>query len=495
METFTLENVNCVNFTARRINRYALLIEKGYITAKIADPRRLPKGIPRFDLKKKYVIPGFTDCHTHLVATGIEMQRLDLSTCRSLDDCLQRISAQAKKRKLVFASNWDENSWRFDDSTRLNRRTLDRISRSKPIIMRRICGHYAVVNTCALQRIPRNWKIVDRRNGLLYEDVALNLNDIFMPTDEMLTKAVRLGTNKALQLGITSVHEISIPRRFRILQKLRHKLRVRFAVYLPEKHHKSVIETGLRTGYGDDWLKFAGTKIYVDGSLGARTAALWHSFTNSRRRGNILVSKNALSKLLQSAENNGIQLMIHSIGDRATSTVLDVLRKHTQSGNPLRHRIEHLEILAAESVADIAGLKIIASMQPNFVHRWQNPEGMYHRILGNRYLRMNCFKSLLNAHVKVVFGSDCMPLGPIYGVKGAVGHPSECGRLHIADALRLYTEAGPYATFDEKKKGRIESGHFADLVILNKNPLEEQNLNSLRVEAVMVNGRFAYRHK
>jgi predicted amidohydrolase YtcJ len=132
-------------------------------------------------------------------------------------------------------------------------------------------------------------------------------------------------------------------------------------------------------------------------------------------------------------------------------------------------------------------------MQPNFVHRWQNNGGMYHRILGKRYLRMNCFKSLLNAHAEVVFGSDCMPLGPLYGVKGAVWHPSNCGRLHIADAFRLYTEAGAYATFDEKKKGRINPGYFADLVFLNKNPLKEGNLNSLKVDAVMVNGSFAYR--
>lgn len=359
--------------------------------------------------------------------------------------------------------------------------------------MRRICGHYAVVNTAALRRIPRNSKIVDRKNGLLYEDIALNLNDIFKPSDEMLVKAVKLATKKALRLGITSVHEISKPRRFRILQSLKKRLRVRFAIYLPEKYQKSIIETGLRTGYGDDWLKFAGIKVYVDGSLGARTAALWQPFTNTRRRGNILVSANALSKMLRSAESNGIQLMIHSIGDRATSMVLGVLRKYARSGNPLRHRIEHLEILKTESVADIARLRVIASMQPNFVQCWQSPGGMYHRILGSRYLRMNCFRSLLNAHAQVVFGSDCMPLGPLYGLKGAVRHPSNCGRLHIADALRLYTAAGAFATFDEKKKGRIDPGYLADLVFLNKNPLKAENLNSLKVEAVMINGSFAYR--
>jgi hypothetical protein len=162
-------------------------------------------------------------------------------------------------------------------------------------------------------------------------------------------------------------------------------------------------------------------------------------------------------------------------------------------GNPFRHRLEHLEILTDASVADIGCLKIVASMQPNFVERWQNPGGMYHKIIGSRYTRMNCFKSLLNTRAKVLFGSDCMPLGPLYGIRGAVGHPSTCGKLHIADAFRLYTTAGAYGTFDEKKKGKIEPGYFADMVVLDKNPLIEKNLASIRIDSVMVAGGFVYK--
>jgi predicted amidohydrolase YtcJ len=487
-----LRNAHCINFTKKKAELCSLLIVDGKIEARLMPHVSLAKDILEKDLQGHYVIPGFTDGHTHLISTGIEMQRLDLSHCRSLDECLELVSAQARTRALVFASNWDENSWRHDEGTRLSRQVLDKISKTKPLIMRRICGHYAVVNTMALQRIPKHWKIIDRKNGYLYEDVALNLNDIFVPTDEMLEKGLALATNRALRIGITSVHEIINARRFAMLQKHRSALKLRFAIYLTEKYFDHVIAVGLRTGCGDEWLRFAGVKIYLDGSVGARTAALYRPYADTKGRGNILIPLPRLHDTVRSAEENGLQLMIHSIGDRATARVLSVLEKYLKSNNPLRHRIEHLEILRDASVANIARQKIIASMQPNFLH-WQHPGGMYEKVLGSRYLKMNCFKSLLERHVKVVFGSDCMPMGPLDGLHSAITHPVSSERLDVATAFRLYTETGAYATFEEKIKGRVEPGYFADLVILDKNPLEEKNLRNLKIESVMVGGRFVYK--
>jgi len=490
-QTILLENAHCVDFAKQRVEQSDLYLENGLIKAKIRPAEEKPTGVPRADIKGKYVIPGFIDCHTHLISSGIEMQRLDLGSCHSLDECLQRMSAQAKTRDLVFASNWDENHWRRDERDRLDRRTLDKISRKKPVIMRRICGHYAVVNTPALRRIPKSWKIVDRSRGFLYEDVALNLNEIFRPTDEMLEKALNLAMKKALRMGITSAHEIANPRRFRLLQKNRRALRIRVAVYMTAQYHDHIAASGLQSGYGDDWLKFAGTKVYMDGSIGAMTAALRRPYIHTQCRGKVLVPQRRLDEIVHSAEEHGIQLMIHSIGDRSTILTLKVLKGSLQAGNPLRHRLEHLEMLEDEAINDIGRLKIIASMQPNFTRRWQDDGGMYSRLIGPKYLRMNCFKSLIKAHARVVFGSDCMPLGPLYGIAGAVRHPSACGKLDIAEAFKLYTEAGAFATFDEGKKGKIEPGHFADLIVLNKNPLEEKNLDALRIESVIVDGRFA----
>jgi len=489
-----LKNAHCIDFEKKKTKLCSLLIADGKIEAKLIPHVSLAKDFLEKNLQGKYVIPGFTDGHTHLISSGIEMQRLDLSRCRSLDECLQLVSAQAKTRALVFASNWDENSWRHDEKIRLSRQVLDKISKTKPLIMRRICGHYAVVNTPALRRIPKHYWTVDRKNGCLYEDVALNLSEIFAPTDDMLEKALALATNRALRLGITSVHEISNARRFRMLQEHRPSLKLRFSVYLTEKYFDHVITTGLRTGLGDEWLRFAGIKIYLDGSVGARTAALYRPYADTRGRGNVLIPLRRLHEMVRSAEENGLQLMMHSIGDRSTDLALSVLEKYLKSKNPLRHRIEHLEILRDDSVAHLAHQNIIASMQPNFL-LWQHPGGMYEKVLGSRYLKMNCFKSLHDRHVKVVFGSDCMPMGPLSGLQGAIRHPVSSERLDVADAFRSYTETGAYATFEEKIKGKLEPGYFADLVILNKNPLEEKDLRNLMIESVMVGGRFAYENR
>ena len=491
-DTFILDNALVVDFAKNRSHPCGLLIEHGIIKERVTKHARQPESTSRFDLRKRHVIPGFIDAHTHLIPEGIKMQRLDLGQCRSLEECFERIRADLEKKDVCFASNWDDTSWRAHDPKNLNRLALDRLSKRKPIIMRRVCGHYAVVNTVALRHIPEARKIVDRQRGYLYEDAALNLNDFFPPTDEMMEKAVVLATEKALRHGITSVQEISKPGYFRALQKKKNALKIRFSVYLTEKYHKHVLKTGMTTGYGDDWLRFGGTKIFLDGSVGAHTAALRQPYRDNSGRGKILMTLRRLEWFVDTAESNGIQLMLHSIGDRTTDRILSVLKKRTASGNPLRHRIEHLELLDRESMSDIGGMRVIASMQPNFVIRWQMPGGFYERTLGARYTKMNPFGSLLRNRAKVIFGSDCMPLGPLYGIQGAIAHPSEEERLTVAEAFSLYTEAGAYATFEEKKKGKIEPGYFADLVILDKNPLEKKNLAGLKIEGVMVGGRMAF---
>lgn len=487
-----LINANCVDFARRRIEPCTLFIERGVIVKKMDGRNCRIRSIPTVDLGGQYVIPGFIDGHTHLVPEGIGMQRLDLGRCRSLDKCFQKITANIGKSEFVFASSWDETTWRRGRVTELDRTALDRLSTTTPIIMRRVCGHCAVVNTAALRRIPDHWKIVDRKRGYLYENVALNLNEIFVPGEDMLVKAVRLATTKALRLGITSVHEISQPRYLRVLQKERNRLNVRFSVYLTEKHHEHAVQTGLRSGFGDDWIRFAGTKVFIDGSLGARTAALARPYAGSRMRGNILMPMSRLRRIVRSAEDCGVQLMIHSIGDRATEATLQVLKDNIARQNQLRHRLEHLELLSREAIDDLRRFNIIASMQPNFVRRWQHQGSLYEKVIGERYLGMNCFRSILESGVRVVFGSDCMPLGPLYGIEGAVLHPSSCGRLDTATAFRLYTEAGAYATFDETRKGKLQAGYLADLVVLDKNPLEEKNLTGLKINAVMVGGEFGY---
>jgi len=498
VEPKILCNGHFISFQRHPHPIHALLLNNGLIEKIYLHKERLPHHVKKIDLNGNYVAPGFIDSHTHLIARGIELQRIDLEGCRSLDNCLERLrSGLHKEDEVVFGSNWDESAWDTPQLDILNRYTLDKISKRRPVIMRRICGHFAVVNTKALQLIPKKWKIINRKNGHLYEDAALNLDRIFPIGNSGLERAIELGSAEATAKGITSIHEITNPQRFRLLHKVHRNrgLKIRCAAYIKSQYLEDILASGMSSGFGNEMLRFAGIKVYLDGSVGARTAAFKQFYEKMRTRGMILLSIQELGTIIKTANDNGIQLMIHAIGDRAVAHALKAFKKHISKSNPLRHRLEHVEKLDSSSIRHMAEMNMVASMQPNFVKRWQQPGGLYEQYLGKRYKEMNCFRRLLEAGIKVIFGSDCMPLGPLYGIQGALTHPFPCGRLDPIDAFRLYTQEPAFATFEEDKKGAIEAGRFADLVVLDKNPLTEKNLDTIKIVMVFVGGRIVYRKK
>jgi predicted amidohydrolase YtcJ len=415
------------------------------------------------DLKGAYVLPGFTDSHAHLLAHGIERQRIDLSLCRSLAECLEKLRENLCLEQIIGV-NWDESAWRKGKKEELNKRVLDSIAMDRPVIMRRVCGHFAVCNSAALQMISKEWKVVDRTKGFLYEDAALYLNRVFIPSDAMYFNGLKIAMREANTLGITSIHEITDNQGFSVYQKMKDSLTLRVAIYLqPERVNRGLTSLSMQKR-DDGFLRFMGFKIFMDGSIGARTAAFTQPYRGTRNRGILVTTEKSLIPRIRNAEKAHYQLMVHSIGDRATEATLNAFMRAGLKENRLRHRLEHLELVSRRQVERISEYGLIASMQPNFI-RWQSPGGMYEKYLGARYKQMNCFKTMANASVRVVFGSDCMPLGPLGGIRSAVRHPHQCGKLAINKALQFYTEEPAYATFDEYNKGRIMPGQYADLVV------------------------------
>ncbi len=475
--------------TARKAT---IIIDNGCIERVDIDNKGPSKKDAVHNARGCFIIPAFCDSHSHLLAYGIELQRVRLDECRSSEDCLEKLRANLdESAEDLFGVNWDESSWTDGKKQDIDKESLDRISKKIPVIMRRVCGHFAICNSRALEMIPGNWRIVDRRRGYLYEDASLYLNDIFKPSPDMFEKGLELATSDALSRGVTSIHEIVKPESFRIYQILRSKLKLRTAVYLQEQVDES-IRIGLSSGLGDDMLKFSGIKYYLDGSIGARTAALSKPYEGTRSRGTLLMTKLQLIELIRKAEKNNLQLLLHSIGDRAARLIVDAFRSYGLRNNRLRHRVEHLEYSDQRTIDAMADMNLVLSVQPNFVARWQKPGAMYQKNMGERYRCMNAFARLAKAGLKIMFGSDSMPLDPLFGLTGAVDHPFECGRLSPARALYYYTTAGPYGTFDETKKGILAPGYFADLVLLDKNPLEKQNIGNMEVHVVFLAGKIVY---
>jgi predicted amidohydrolase YtcJ len=496
--TKTLLLTSCVYDPARRLSGIkALLLDGSTIARFYGRVPRLDRDVRTIDLRGKCIVPGFIDSHTHLLSRGLELQYIDLSRCTSFQDCLDRLRHERKFAQTIFGVNWDESLWKTPDHAMLSRNALDRVSTTRPVIMRRVCGHCAVVNTAALRKIPRSWTIVDRKKGWLYEDAALYLNDIFRPDRSMEYKAIELGTKEALCNGITSIHEIGGLHRLSLLQHAQRssKLGIRVAFYVLLQDMDKLIAARIHSGFGDDFLKVAGVKVFMDGSIGARTAALSQRYRHTRSYGKILLSKARLVHIVRVAEQNDLQLMIHTIGDRTTDHVLSVLSRCMDRTNRLRHRLEHLEMVDSPAIRKIARLHLIASMQPNFVKRWQQPGGMYERVIGTHYRQLNPFRILHRSGVKLAFGSDCMPVGPLYGIDGACSHPSTAGRVSRSLAFRAYTSGGAFATGDEKKKGRLKEGMVADLAVLNRDPRTVNNIAQLYVTSTFVAGKRVYNRK
>ena len=310
---------------------------------------------------------------------------------------------------------------------------------------------------------------------------------------------LKLATKKAHMLGVTSVHDAHVDNKqikaYRKLHESR-QLNIRVSMMPGVEYLDEIIDLGLGQGFGDNRLRLGAVKILSDGSIGAETAALKEPYLdNPKEQGMLVWVKDELEEVVLKAHENDIQLAIHAIGDRAVELVLDCFEKaNVEEKKNLRHRIEHCEMLSQEQVEKMAELDLVASMQPNFVGEWGLPGGMYGTRLGKeRAAAMNPFALLKEARVKMAFGSDCMPFGPLYGVHWAVNAPFPSQRISPEDAFKAYTIGGAYASFEEGYKSTIEEGKLADMVMLDGDPFADpSSIKDMTVQLTIFDGKIVY---
>ncbi len=459
---------------------------------------RVGKDIPPHEGEKviecdhrNLLIPGFNDSHSHMAAYGIYLTRPRLEGIRSYEELLDKVEETVRdyeKGKIVIFEGFDQSEW--DVPKIPERRELDKVAPLNPIILRRVCGHLAVANSLALSLLPSNLKGIDWDRGIMYEWVPLNINRIFPLDFEELKLAVLKAQEEMISLGITSVSEFGDRNSFKVYQELERnrqlKVRVNFNFY--ERDMIYLNEVGIQTGFGNQRLRLGGIKIFMDGSVGAETAAFFERYRDGRR-GRLLMSEKKLAELFEKAEKAQLRLLIHAIGDRAIGRVLKVAASTFVGGNLLRHRIEHAEFILEEQMDAVSKLGLYLSVQPNFVVRWGNPGGLYEERLGAyRGLNSNRIGSLLRKGIKIAFGSDSMPPGPLLGIKGALRHPIEEERIDLLDAIRLYSEAGALLTGEEDQKGKIEEGMLADLVIYEKSPFNNRDVDETFAPSLVIIG-------
>lgn len=452
------------------------------------------------DLAGRAVLPGFIDSHTHFLQTGLAQIgfHIDLSGL-SREEVFARLAEAVRERgagEWVVGRGWDESTW--GDHHFLSREELDRITSDSPLIAVRLDGHLLVVNTTALERIPPSIdrREVDEKCGIVREKAAFDLLRSISPDEETLHAALHAAVSYAHRLGITSIHTM-LPLDW-VHSYMRERGRIGLRVCLcPEVPALDPLETlGMTSGFGDEWLRFGGVKLFADGSIGAGNAALDAPYTDSGQKGELNYRTQDLASFIERAERAGLQTVIHAIGGRAIEQVLNA---HATVGTSrgLRHRIEHFELPTHAQVERARELGLNISMQPNFVGNWSGEGKMYQERLGEeRDSMVDPHRLVLETGLPLAFGSDSMPISPLYGLHWAVNAPHESQRVSFEEGIRCYTEEGARLSFEEEKKGQIEMGMLADLVILDKDPRENPTqIDQLQVEMTFLAGKIVYRRE
>lgn len=434
---FTLRDVALRPADAECPSPCDLTFRRGRLTGK-----RL---LPEERRPRLFAVPGFWDAHMHMLHFGLSRQRLDLGAAQSLEEALAALEAYARahpEKAVLWGEGWDESAWA---AARLPERAdLDRVVPDRPVVLRRVCGHLAVLNSRAAAQAASRWPDLDPR-GVLTGERAMALASIWPPTPAERETALLDAQAEALRLGIVRVSEMGSEGAVDAYLGLLKRGTLRGEVLLYFRPAQLDLALRLRD---EGWLerenlRLGGIKVFTDGSIGARTAALREPYADGAGRGRLLCSDEQLAEILDRCVTHQVPVAVHAIGDAALAQVVQqaegtLARRGPQASGWVS--LEHAELVDEGLIERAGAARLRFSMQPNFIARWGGPGALYERALGaQRWARHNPLRRIWDAGVPLVFGSDGMPMDPVGGLRGAVEHPVAAARLTPDEALSAYS--------------------------------------------------------
>jgi predicted amidohydrolase YtcJ len=468
------------------------------------------------------ITPGFIDTHTHFVDGGFRLQSVLLRDAKTPSEFIQRIKDYGETLppgEWIVGGDWDHENWGGELP---DRNWIDSVTKDHPVWVTRLDGHMSLANTAAIKAagIDDNVKDVPggtivRKKGRItgvFKDNATAYIERAIPAPGALLEDRALDTAMlyVASKGVTSVHNMSgfMDALDRAHKAGRLKTRIYAGVPLTEwRSLDSLIKT---RGAGDRWLRIGNLKAFVDGSLGSHTAAFHEPFVDTPQdSGFFLTPPDELYSMIRSADSAGLHLMVHAIGDRAIHSLLNTFERVAKENGDKdrRFRIEHAQHIAPEDIPRFAQLGVIASMQPYHAiddGRWAD------RVIGpERSKTTYAFRSLMDANVTVSFGSDWFvaPPTPLEGIYAAVTRRTLDDRnpggwvpeqkITVEQALKAYTMAGAYASFEEDVKGSLEPGKLADFVILGSDItiIDPVAIRDVKVIRTVVGGKTVFEEK
>jgi predicted amidohydrolase YtcJ len=509
----------------------ALLVRDGRIAA-IGALDELKTQAPSarlLDTGGKTVLPGLIDSHAHIDGLGYALDIVDLVDTSSFDDVLDRIAeryAAAGDDEWIEGHGWDQNDWEttaFPSAAQIDARFPD-----KPILLGRIDGHAAVANSAAMRLAgidastpdPKGGRILHDANGQLtgmFIDEATDLfqTAITVPSKDVRKRRIIDALAKIASTGLTGVHEAASgypnPQQLiEIYKELADENAMPIRVYHMIPDDEAMIQEWLTKGplvdYGDR-LTVRAIKLYADGALGSRGAALLAPYADDpANEGILIISEDHISDVGKRAKAAGFQVGTHAIGDRGVRTALDAYEAAGVTPED-RFRIEHFQIAAIEDIPRTARMGVIAAMQPT--HATSDMPWAADRLGHDRLVGGYAWRTVLDEGGHLALGSDfpVENVNPFWGIYSAVtrqdheGHPPGGWRpeekLTLAEAIRGFTIDSAYASFDEAKLGTIEAGKAADFTIVEGTlgEMPEGELWNVTVSATIVGGEIVYEKK
>ena len=478
------------------------------------------------DLRGKTIIPGLIDSHAHLYGLALSLSQAQLRDTGSVEEVIQRLREQEQHLvdgDWLLGRGWDQNDWAIQEFP--SSAELDAAFPDRPVWLRRIDGHAGWANSAALAQADQNlsgdWQ---PRGGFIHRDKsgqasgvlidgAMELVEKAVPdiSPELLQASLGLALQQMASLGLTGVHDMGINQSVLALYQQRiDSGRFPTRVYAFTDGAGKTLDWLCSNGaYADESgrLYMRAVKLYIDGAMGSRGAALLTDYADdSGNSGLLFMPSEELEVQIDKALACGFQVGVHAIGDRGNRVALDALEAGIQKypQNPGRQRVEHAQTLTAADIPRFAELGIIAAMQPT--HATSDMYWVEDRLGAERVVYAYAWRSLLDSGARLALGSDfpVEQVNPMLGIHAAVTRQDVKGwppggwypqeSLSREEAVRGFTMDAAYAGFMEDSVGSLESGKRADFIILDQDifEIEPAEIANVKVLQTWLNGELVY---
>ncbi|MDZ7632071.1 MAG: amidohydrolase [Gemmatimonadaceae bacterium] len=474
------------------------------------------------DAKGQMVVPGFIDAHVHFIEGGFGLASVQLRDARTKEEFIARIRDHARtlpRGAWITNGDWDHVNWGGE----LPRRDwIDSVTPHNPVWINRLDGHMNLANSLALQAAGLTRAAPDVPGGEVVRDASGELTGVLKDNAQDLVarhipppsvvvedRALDAAMEYVASYGVTSVHNMGTFRDLAVFSRAHGTPRQMTRIYAvtPLADWARLRDTIAVRGRGDDWLRIGGLKGFVDGSLGSHTAAMQDGFTDTpSEKGFFVTPPESLYTYTLGADQAGLQVLVHAIGDRAIATQLDIFARVAKANGARdrRFRIEHAQHIGARDLPRFSRLGVIPSMQP--YHAIDDGRWAETVIGADRASRTYAFRSLLDNKAALAFGSDWFvaPPRPLEGIYAAVTrrtlddrHPNgwvPAQKITVEQALQAYTAGSAYAGFDEANRGTLQIGMLADFAILDRDitTIAPELIREVKVMRTVVGGRTVF---